>query len=130
MFFAASVAGCFMIVSALKAQDTAEKANFSVGADIYSNYIWRGTKYGQGPAFQPAVKFVTGRLTVGVWGSFDASGYMETDPYISYSLPFGLSFGMTDYYDPYLGGSFFADSSNAYEVNLGYTLKGLSLSAN
>ena len=116
--------------SKLKAQDTSQKSNFSVGADMYSNYIWRGTKYGKGPAFQPSVKFAAGGLTIGVWGSFDASGYTETDPYISYSLPFGLSLGVTDYYYPGLGGSFFSDSSNAYELNLGYTFKGLILSAN
>jgi hypothetical protein len=131
MFFLSFTATtCLLTVTGLKAQDNSEKSNFSVGADIYSNYIWRGTKFGQGPAFQPAVKFVTSGLTIGVWGSFDASGYTETDPYISYSLPFGLSLGVTDYYYPGLGGSFFSDSSNAYELNLGYTIKGLSLSAN
>jgi uncharacterized protein (TIGR02001 family) len=113
-----------------EAQDEKPKSSFVTGADFFSNYIWRGTKFGNGPAIQPSVKFVTGGLAVGVWGSFDASGYMEADPFISYSFPFGLSLGVTDYYYPNLGGSFFADSSNAYELNLGYTYKGLSLSAN
>ena len=62
-------------------------SKFSVGADLYSNYIWRGTKFGQGPSIQPSVKFVTGGFTAGVWGSFDAIGYAEADPYISYTLP-------------------------------------------
>jgi hypothetical protein len=121
-----------IIFSALpaEAQDEKPKSNFSVGADVYSNYIWRGTKFGKGPSVQPAVKFITGGLTIGAWGSFDASGYSETDPYISYSLPFGLSLGVTDYFYPFLGGSFFSDSASVYELNLGYTLKGLSLSAN
>jgi hypothetical protein len=115
----------------VKAQEVEEKASpFTVGADIYSNYIWRGTKFGTGPAFQPTVKFSKSGLTIGVWGSFDAAGYTEVDPYISYTLPFGLSIGMTDYYYPSLGGAFSADSSNAYELNLGYTTGGLSLSAN
>lgn len=115
----------------VNAQEIEEKASpFTVGADIYSNYIWRGTKLGVGPAFQPSVKFAIGGLTLGVWGSFDASGYTEVDPYISYTLPFGLSIGMTDYYFPNLGGSFTADSANAYEVNVGFTKGGLSLSAN
>lgn len=107
-----------------------KKSPFTVGADFYSNYIWRGTKFGTGPAFQPSVKFNTGGLTIGVWGSFDASGYSEADPYISYAFSNGLSFGLTDYYYPSLGGSFTADSANAYEVNLGFTKGGLSLSAN
>ncbi len=124
---------CLLVCSVqtkVQAQADTSASKFSVGADFYSNYIWRGSKFGQGPALQPSVKFATGGLTIGVWGSFDASGYMETDPYISYSLPFGLSFGLTDYYYPNLGGSFFSDSCNAYEINVGYSLGGLSLSAN
>jgi len=128
----------------VKAQDAPEekKSPFSVGADFYSNYIWRGTKFGTGPAFQPSVKFNTGGLTIGVWGSFDASGYTEADPYISYTLPFGLSLGITDYYYPthidtakaYVGSDFFdlneATTFHVFEANAGYTYKGLSLSAN
>ena len=123
-----------MIVSStrINAQDEAPKSSFQVGADVYTNYIWRGTKLGTGPALQPSVKFVTGGLTLGVWGSFDANGYMETDPYISYSFPFGLSLGMTDYYLP--GLQFFEVSdtagSHAFELNAGFTKGGLSLSAN
>jgi hypothetical protein len=45
-------------------------------------------------------KISRGRINNRVWGSFDAAGYTETDPYISYTLPFGLSIGMTDYYYP------------------------------
>lgn len=115
----------------LKAQDE-EKAgpSFTAGADVYSNYIWRGSKFGTGPAIQPSVKFTAGGFTAGVWGSFDAAGYSEADPYISYTFPIGLSLGVTDYYYPGLGGSFFADSSNAYELNGGFTKGGFSLSAN
>jgi hypothetical protein len=114
-------------ISTLKSQDS---LSVVTGADIYSNYIWRGSKFGTGPAFQPTVKFIYGGLTVGVWGSFDASGYTETDPYISYTLPFGLSLGLTDYYYPTSGGSLFSDTTNAVELNAGYTIGGLSLSAN
>ncbi len=124
------IAVCFLTALNLDAQEEEKTSSFSAGADFYSNYIWRGSKFGIGPAFQPSVSFETGGLTIGVWGSFDASGYTETDPYISYSLPFGLSLGLTDYYYPGLGGSFFSDSSNAVEFNLGYSIKGLSLSAN
>ncbi|HAQ18334.1 MAG TPA: hypothetical protein DCR40_03770 [Prolixibacteraceae bacterium] len=113
----------------VKAQEE-KKSSFSVGADLFSNYIWRGTKFGTGPAFQPSVKFNSGILTIGVWGSFDAAGYTEVDPYFSFAFSNGFSFGMTDYYYPSLGGSFTADSANAYEVNAGFTKGGLSLSAN
>jgi uncharacterized protein (TIGR02001 family) len=109
-----------------------EKASsWSAGVDLYSSYVWRGTKFGTGPAVQPSVKFTTGGLTLGVWGSFDASGYTEADPYISYSFPFGLSLGLTDYYYPGATGSaLFSDDSHAAELNLGFTTGGLSLSAN
>jgi hypothetical protein len=104
---------------------------FSLGADFYSNYIWRGSKFGSGPAFQPSIKFSKSILTVGVWGSFDAAGYQEVDPYISLALPAGFSLGATDYYycgdyskTKKIGGS------HVFEGNLGYTIKGLTLSAN
>jgi hypothetical protein len=108
------------------------KSSFNVGADIYSNYVWRGTKLGTGPSFQPSVEFVTGGLTLGVWGAFDANGYMEADPYISYAFPFGLSLGVTDYYQPNLPLFEVSDTagSHAFELNAGFETGGLSLSAN
>jgi hypothetical protein len=122
---------CLPIISF--AQEESEKpSKFSAGADFYSNYIWRGTKFGTGPAFQPSVKFSSGGFTLGAWGSFDALGYAEADLYTSYFFPFGFSAGLTDYYYP--GQEYFdySDStgSHAFEINLGYTVAGLSLSAN
>jgi hypothetical protein len=134
--------GSLLTLSKVNAQEEKTGPSFTVGADIYSNYIWRGTKFGTGPAFQPSVKFLAGGLTVGVWGSFDASGYTEADPYISYSLPFGLSLGLTDYYYPThfdstgtLVGSDVFDFDketgfHVFELNAGFTKGGLSLSAN
>lgn len=114
----------------LKAQEEKSGPSFTAGADIYSNYIWRGSKFGAGPSFQPSVKMTAGGFTAGVWGAFDVNGYAEVDPYISYTLPVGLSVGVTSYYYPMTGSSFLADSSNAYELNLGFAKGGLSLSAN
>lgn len=122
----------------LRAQEAAaaeeEKAGaaFSTGVDIYTNYVWRGTKLGTGPSVQPSVKFTAGGLTIGVWGAFDANGYSEADPYISYAFPFGLSLGVTDYYYPSLQLFEFSDTagSHALELNAGYAFSGLSLSAN
>jgi uncharacterized protein (TIGR02001 family) len=115
----------------IQAQADTTESKFHVGADFYSNYIWRGTKYG-GPSIQPSVTFSTGGLTLGVWGSFDASGYMETDPYITYEFPFGLSLGFSDYYYPGLPLFEVSDTagSHAFEVNAGFSKGGLSLSAN
>jgi hypothetical protein len=121
-------------VTSVNAQEEKKNSNFSVGTDFYTSYIWRGTRYGQGPSLQPCVKFEKGGLTLGVWGSFDASGYSETDPYISYTIPFGLSLGFTDYYYPELPLFEVSKSdttgSHALELNAGYSKGGFSLSAN
>ncbi len=107
-------------------------SKFTTGADFYSSFIWRGTKFGTGPAFQPYVEFAAGGLTIGSWGSFDASGYMESDLYANYGFDFGLNLGATDYYFPELDLTDFSDStgSHALELTLGYEIKGFSLSAN
>ena len=121
----------FFLALSLNAQENNKDTRFSVSADLYSNYIWRGTKLGQGPAIQPTLNITNGGLTAGVWGSFDASGYAETDPYISYSFPFGLSLGLTDYYYPGLQVFEISDTagSHALEINAGFQ-RGLNLSAN
>jgi hypothetical protein len=132
MILAAIVVLLINAPTRLHAQEEVSNPKFDIGADLFSNYIWRGTKYGQGPAVQPSVKFFSGGFVAGVWGSFDASGYSEADPYISYTLSSGLSLGLTDYYYPDL--QLFDASketgSHAFELNGGYTKSGLSLSAN
>jgi hypothetical protein len=132
LFFAGFVGLMFLTTIGVQAQEETAVSKFNVGTDLYTNYIWRGSKLGQGPALQPTVKFVSGGLTIGVWGSFDASGYAEVDPYISYALPFGLSLGLTDYYYPGLSVFETTDSigSHALELNAGFSKGGLSLSAN
>lgn len=123
----------FFLTSNLMAQEENDKpSKFSVGADFYSSFIWRGLKLGTGPAFQPNMEFATGGLTIGAWGSFDASGFMESDLFVSYSFPFGLSLGIIDYYYPGLPYFDYSDStgSHAFEINAGYEIGGLTLSAN
>ncbi len=109
-----------------------EKNKFNTGADFYSSYIWRGTKYGTGPAIQPNLKFSSAIFTTGAWGSFDFHGYQETDLWFYFSLPAGMSFGITDYYYPGLQYFDYSDTSgsHAFEVNLGFSKDNLSLSAN
>ncbi|HKK43078.1 MAG TPA: TorF family putative porin [Bacteroidales bacterium] len=131
--------GLFLWVSLLiiisvqaQAQQDEQDSDFGVNVDLYSSYVWRGTKLGTGPSVQPSVKFSGGGFTVGVWGAFDASGYAEADPYVAYEFPFGLSLGVTDYYYP--GQKLFdiseATGSQAFELNGGFSKGGFSLSAN
>lgn len=97
----------FLIVFAVSAfvpvtyaQDEESPASIDGGLDIYSSYIWRGSKFGSGPAFQPWVEGAIGGLAIGAWGSVNASTdeALEMDLYIGYSFDFGLSIAVTDYY--------------------------------
>lgn len=117
----------------LSAQDNSS-ISFDAGTDIVSNYIWRGTKFGTGPAVQPFIEFSAGNFTVGSWGSFGVTldEAAEADLYLSYGFDFGLSVGLTDYYYP--GTEYFdyssASGSHGFEINLGYELEGISVGAN
>jgi hypothetical protein len=124
-----------LIVAPVYSQEEEKVSPFSVGADFVSSYVWRGCKQGSGPNIQPSLKFSSSGLTLGSWGSYsflDGGDLKETDLYASYAFGFGLSLGLTDYY--YQGFPLFtfsdSTSSHAFEINLGYTLKSLSLSAN
>ncbi len=122
--------------SSLNAQEEEKTSPFTAGADIVSSYVWRGSKIGSGPNIQPTVKYTTGGLTLGAWGSYsfhDALGDLaETDLYASYAFDFGLTLGITDYY--YQGHPLFSfagdTASHALEINLGYAINSLSLAAN
>ncbi len=124
---------CVFFTTKLQAQEENESP-FSVGADIYSNYIWRGSKFGTGPAIQPYVEFSAGGFSLGSWGSFCITDNeaAEADLYLSYGFDFGLSLGITDYYYPGTEYFDYSDStgSHGFEINLGYEVSGLSLSAN
>lgn len=112
----------------------AKAQDWNVGLDINSSYIWRGSKFGSGPAFQPTIEFSAGNFAVGAWGSVNASTdeAAEVDLYLKYGFDFGLTVGLTDYY--YQGTEFFDFSTetgaHAVELNVRYEIGGLSLSGN
>jgi hypothetical protein len=112
-------------------EEEVSNSGFAISTDLVSNYVWRGSRLG-GPSLQPTMSFNSGGLTLGVWGSFDAAGYMEADPYISYSFPFGLSLGLTDYYFPSLKLFEISDStgSHALEANVSLKKGGVRISGN
>jgi uncharacterized protein (TIGR02001 family) len=119
LLIAASLLLLLAIVPNVKAQEV------STGLDIYSSYVWRGTKFGSGPAFQPSMEFSAGRFALGAWGSFNASTdeAAEADLYASYGFELSesssLSFTVTDYYFP--GSPWLEGTSHYIEpmVNLG-----------
>ena len=83
----------------------------TIGADVVSRYVWRGTDYGNAASVQPSIETAIGPVTVGAWGSFpltDAIGTSATagnecDLYASTTVgPVGLT--LTDYFFPaYVG---------------------------
>lgn len=93
LLFATCLLMLLTIAPITKAQE------FSTGVDIYSSYIWRGLKFGTGPAFQPYVEFSAGDFAIGAWGSVNAGDEeaSEMDLYASYAIG-PVSIAVTDYY--------------------------------
>lgn len=126
--------GFLIIPIKLRAQEDESSSPFSAGGDLVSSYLWRGTKFGTGPAVQPFLELALGNFSIGGWGSycFTTNEGAEADLYVSYGFEFGLSIGLTDYYFP--GTNYFDFSTetgaHAFEVNLGYEIAGLSVAAN
>ena len=95
-----------MVRPAANAQtDTTKKSivDFTTNVDIYSRYLWRGMQNGNAPAFQPTVKMTCKNLSLGVWGSVQASdlpgvSLPETDLFATYTLPKGFSVTLNDYF--------------------------------
>jgi len=119
----------------INAQEKEKTSPFSLGGDVVSSYVWRGSKIGTGPNIQPFLKFSAKRLTIGSWGSYsfhESGDLAETDLFGSYTFDCGLSLGLTDYF--YQGFPLFKisdrTSSHALEINLGYAISKLSISAN
>jgi len=82
----------------------------TIGADVVSRYVWRGTNFGNAAAVQPGIETAVGPVTLGAWGSWsispgpaDASGN-ECDLYASTTVgPVGLT--LTDYFFPAYAGT-------------------------
>jgi len=130
--FAGAFCSMSLLVSpGLHAQEE-ESTSWTAGADLYSSFIWRGTRLGSGPAIQPVIEFTSGAITAGAWGSYDFNDYQEVDVYLSVALPAGFSIGITDYYTP--GLKYFDYSppsgSHAFEFTLDFEGGNLDVSAN
>ena len=75
------------------------KWDYSVGADLVSRYVWRGTGYSNSPAFQPALEVLYSNLAIGAWGSysFNSLDIPEADLYLRYTF-WKLKFTCWDYF--------------------------------
>jgi hypothetical protein len=76
----------------------------SIGADLMSRYVWRGTQFSTAPVFQPAFEVSAFGVSLGAWGSYSFMGYTdgaEADIYISYSFMDDMfTATVTDYFFP------------------------------
>ncbi len=112
-----------MIMIAAAAAGAAHAADVSIGADVASAYVFRGTTFNDGLVVQPYAEIAGfpipeeyGSLAVGVWGNYDIGDYggtleknqfSEIDLYLSYSLPISVldvGVGYTEYTYPSGGG--------------------------
>lgn len=97
------------------------ETKLDVNLDIYSSYIWRGVKLGNGASLQPALVLRSNNFVLGAKGNISTNGgsgkrfskdnnneAFEANLFASYSFPFGLKLGVNDYYSGgnYLGVNF------------------------
>jgi hypothetical protein len=109
----------------------------SVGTDVVSRYIWRGTDFGDSPSIQPTVELGAGGFAVGFWGAYptnEGTDADEVDFYAGYNFDINSSgsiyLGFTDYMFPTSGFELtnfnnYDDTSGAgshyIEINAGYS---------
>ena len=105
-------------------------AQFGIGADVVSRYVWRGTDFGESASFQPSLAYSAGGFEIGTWASYsvsaDGAGGNEHDLYASYSIDLSgessIGLGITDYYFPSPDGAawsnFDGDGEGAHWIEL------------
>ncbi|MFZ4581623.1 MAG: hypothetical protein ACOYM7_03135 [Paludibacter sp.] len=114
---------------ALVATTSSVKAQFSVGADVVSSYVWRGVpqEATKGvPNVQPFVSFTAGKFTVGSWASSSLVGNVkEVDLYATYAISSSLALTVTDYNWGFTAGNSYFNygtgSDHLFEATLAYT---------
>ncbi|HPT09867.1 MAG TPA: hypothetical protein PL087_05610 [Bacteroidales bacterium] len=82
-------------------------ADFQIGSDFLSRYIWRGINLGgAGPSIQPTLKLNVGNadhlFSIGGWGAytFSATSNQEVDLLLSYTFKGMVTLMVTDYFFP------------------------------
>lgn len=103
-------ATCIVAVMLLIPATAKSQVEMSVGGDLVSSYIWRGSYCG-GVSVQPALGLSAGGFSVTAWGSvgFTSPEYLEEyDFTVGYGVG-GFSVALTDYW--------FNSSSNYFNYN-------------
>lgn len=98
----------------------------TIGADVVSRYVWRGSDYGNAAAVQPTIESKVGPLTIGAWGSWsispgptDPSGN-ECDLYVSTNIG-PVQFTITDYFFPAYSGVDSLFNLDKHVLELGFS---------
>ena len=101
-----------------------------LGADLVSQYIWRGQDLGN-VSLQPTLGIEWKGLSLSAWGSIGISNWQDTkelDLTLAYSIG-GFNVGVTDYW--FSEGSYFQykahKTTHVWEANVGYDFGFLSL---
>lgn len=118
-----------ILTLAFAASAAVASAQFSVGTDLVSSYVWRGFKQDltaplQSPNLQPYVSYTVGSLTVGAWGSTSFTGTIkEVDLYATYAFSSSLALTITDYNWSFANSYFKYGSGtdHIFEATLAYT---------
>ena len=111
-------------------QSDPDSLRLTANVDVVSNYVFRGTKFGSGPAMQPSLSLNYANLKIGAWGlyCFTSNEAAESDIFLSYTLFDKIKIGVTDYYFP--GNDYFdysdTSGSHAFELNFGLVLNSFS----
>jgi hypothetical protein len=70
-------------VQALAQEEQGKNYSFSLQADVFSKYIWRGSVLTDGPVFQPSATLETGDLTLSAWFNVDLDDANEMENELS-----------------------------------------------
>ena len=102
-----------MLLSGTKGVFGHHQVEVHLGADIVSNYIWRGQDMGH-VSLQPELSVGWKGLSLAAWGNVglsDKDDNREIDLTLSYETG-GLSFGIVDYWDDGAGKPYFYYKNN------------------
>lgn len=129
---AALMAAMFMMPMMAGAQD---KVEASVGADLVSNYVWRGMKLGDA-AIQPCMSVSYKGFSLEAWGSYgltSSDDTKEVDLTLSYTTG-GLTVAVTDCFVEGAGSpKYFMyethKTGHTFEANVGYDFDIFSVDA-
>lgn len=105
---------------------TEVEAQFSLGLETNSRYVWRGFDFGDSPSIMPEVTYAAGGLEVGIWAAYATNGDpdgTEIDIFASYTIEtdagnFALS--VTDYTFPSPDVNYFDGDEHFVELGLHY----------